>query len=130
MLGRRSPYRKFDHSDLTLRDLLAIDRTLVANERTLLGFVRTTLALLAAGAAVLHFFEEPATEVAGWTLIALAVPVAGIGIWHYLRRRLALIPLVRRGLPHTDKSVPAEGEPVLELETSRAALEEARRLSR
>lgn len=96
---QRSPYRRFDGAALTLRDLLAVDRTMAANERTLLAYLRTGLGLLAAGAAILHFFDEPLHLAAGWTLLGLSAPVLGLGVWHYTRRRLALLPLVRGGLP-------------------------------
>lgn len=91
-----SPYARFASEELTLRDLLAVDRTVVANERTLLGYVRTTLALLAAGASLLHFFEDAWWSMSGWALVGIAVPIGVVGIWHYLRRRGALVPLIRR----------------------------------
>lgn len=99
MTPRRSPYEEFHDADISLRDLLAIDRTIVANERTLLSYVRTTLALMAAGGALVHLFEDPRVVISGWVLLALSLPIFGIGFWHYLRRRVALTPLVRAGLP-------------------------------
>ncbi len=92
---KRTTYARFEQDDLTLRDVLAIDRTLVANERTMLGYVRTTLAMLGAGAALLHFFNEETSQYAGWGFVALSIPTLGIGVWHYLQRRRALGPLIR-----------------------------------
>lgn len=91
---KRQTYARFEKNELTLRDALAIDRTIAANERTLLGYIRTTLAMLGAGAALLHFFDDRAPQLAGWGLVGVSVPVLGIGIWHYIQRRNALGPLI------------------------------------
>ena len=96
-----SPYKRFEYEELTVRDLLAIDRTIVANERTLLSYVRTSLTMMGAGAAILHFFDQRLLVVGGWVLLGLSVPTLVLGTWHYTRRRLALVPLVRRGLPRS-----------------------------
>jgi len=53
-----NPYENFSKEEFILRDQLAIDRTILANERTVLSYVRTSLALIAAGGALIHFFEE------------------------------------------------------------------------
>lgn len=92
---KRNTYARFEKEDLTLRDLLAVDRTIVANERTLLGYVRTTLAMLGSGAALLHFFDESAAQIAGWGFLLVSGPTLVIGVWHYVSRRRALGPLVR-----------------------------------
>ncbi len=92
---RRKTYARFEKDELTLRDVLAIDRTIVANERTLLGYVRTTLAMLRAGAALLHFFDDKAPQMVGWGFMAVSVPILTIGVWHYVQRRNSLAPLVR-----------------------------------
>jgi putative membrane protein len=92
---KRTTYARFEQDELTLRDVLAIDRTIVANERTLLGYVRTTLAMLGAGAALLHFFDEQASQYAGWSFLALSIPMLGVGVYHYLQRRRSLGPLIR-----------------------------------
>jgi putative membrane protein len=94
---RRSPYTRFHSDELTLRDVLAVDRTLVANERTLLGYIRTTLALLAGGASLLHFFEGSLTTVSGIALLASSVPVFVLGVRHYIVRRRTLVPLMLGG---------------------------------
>ncbi len=92
---KRTTYARFEKDELTLRDVLAIDRTIVANERTLLGYVRTTLAMLGAGAALLHFFDDQTPQMAGWGFIGVSIPILSIGVWHYLQRRNSLAPLVR-----------------------------------
>lgn len=90
-----SPYSRFRDQDLTLRDLLAIDRTVVANERTLLGYVRTTLALLAAGGSLLHFLDAMWSTVTGVILVVASGPMFVIGLIHYVRRRKDLGVLMK-----------------------------------
>jgi putative membrane protein len=94
-MPHKSPYARFDTSDLTLRDALAVDRTVVANERTLLGYIRTTLALLAAGGSLLHFLSGPWAAAGGIALLVLSVPMFVLGVNHYLVRRRHLAPLIR-----------------------------------
>jgi putative membrane protein len=78
---RDNPYERFAGTDLILRDQLAIDRTVLANERTFLAYARTSLALILTGAACLKFFDSLFSDITGWTLIALGIVVAGIGVW-------------------------------------------------
>lgn len=93
-MPHRAPYRRFDIRDLTLRDVLAADRTIMANERTFLGYVRTTLALLAAGGSLLHFVSALWATVVGLFLLVAALPVMAVGLHHYLARRRVLAPLM------------------------------------
>ena len=51
-------YTRFKPEELTLRDELALDRTLLANERTLLAYLRSGVALVLAGVTFIHFAEE------------------------------------------------------------------------
>jgi putative membrane protein len=94
--GTQSPYTRFAEDDLTLRDLLAVDRTVVANERTLLGFIRTSLALMLTGASLVKFSDSEALNMMGWVVGALAVPLLLFGGIHFARRRAGLKPLMSR----------------------------------
>ena len=69
----------------SVRDHLALDRTLLANERTLLAYARTALALAGAGAVVIRFFEGLEALLGGWGLIVLGIGVAVLGVWRFLR---------------------------------------------
>lgn len=91
-----SPYQRFVEDDLTLRDLLAVDRTVVANERTLLGYIRTTLALVLSGGSMVKFLDDPYLQMLGWLFLGCGVPVMVVGLWRYRRRHAALAPLMRR----------------------------------
>ena len=81
------PYKKFNHEELILRDLLATDRTVLTNERPLLAYVRTTSAFLAAGGSFIQFFDSLALEVIGWGLILLGSVLLVTGASHFLRMR-------------------------------------------
>lgn len=45
-------------AELTLRDQLARDRTMLANERTLLSYLRTAFCFFAGGGTLLKLFPE------------------------------------------------------------------------
>jgi putative membrane protein len=70
----------------TLRQKLALDRTVYANERTWLAYVRTALTFFIAGASIIQFFSAPVMFWAGVTLIVLAPPVFIYGTVTYLLR--------------------------------------------
>jgi putative membrane protein len=55
---KKSPYYRFESTDLILRDELAVDRTLLANERTLLAYLRSGVALLITGFSIMHFSTQ------------------------------------------------------------------------
>lgn len=77
-------YSKFGGEALTLRDELAVDRTLLANERTLLAYLRSGVALLLAGVSIVHFSQQ------GWFwAVGIACLPAGIctGILGMARHR-------------------------------------------
>ncbi|PAP75182.1 DUF202 domain-containing protein [Rubrivirga marina] len=82
-----APYSQVPEDDLTLRDQLALDRTVLANERTLLAYLRTALALLAGGVTLLHFIDTAWAILVGWTAIPLAAVVTVMGAMRYLRVR-------------------------------------------
>ena len=82
------PYSSFPADQLTLRDRLAIDRTVLANERTLLAFVRTALAMLLTGGSLVRLFpEERGLLLLGWIFLVSGVVVAAQGAHRYLRER-------------------------------------------
>ena len=78
-----NPYKRFQSSDLILRDELAIDRTVLANERTLLSYIRTGLAFAITGAGIIHFFVSPISLVLGWCMALLAVFIIVLGVWRF-----------------------------------------------
>jgi putative membrane protein len=67
------PYKRFKPEELTLRDELALDRTLLANERTLLAYLRSGVTLILAGVTFIHFAQEQWFKIIG----ALCLP-AGV----------------------------------------------------
>lgn len=85
------PYSRFLAEDLTLRDGLAIDRTVLANERTLLAYVRTALALIILGVTLIDFFDQTLYQVVGAISFVLGLGTLVLGGVRFLRvrRRLA-----------------------------------------
>ncbi|HEX2239512.1 MAG TPA: DUF202 domain-containing protein [Gammaproteobacteria bacterium] len=64
-----------------MRDRFTLERTMLPNERTLLAYARTALALIIAGAGVVHFFDTDPALVAGWLMILIGLAIVGIGVW-------------------------------------------------
>lgn len=80
-----SRYARFDVENLSLRDELAIDRTLLANERTLMAYVRTAMALLIAGATMIHFAQQGWFLAAGVVCLPAGLLCGGVGLVRFLR---------------------------------------------
>lgn len=89
-------------SESTLRDELAIERTVLANERTLLAYLRTGLALVIAGVTMHHFAtNEGWFWRVGMASIPLGCLAIAIGIYRFGRvnatitraRQLLNVPL-------------------------------------
>ena len=76
------------NSEHSVRDRLALERTILANERTLLAYARTAIMLAATGATVLKFYsDQPFPSVSGWVLVAAGIGVAALGTMRF--RKLA-----------------------------------------
>jgi putative membrane protein len=90
MPPRTNPYARFAGRDLTLNDLLAIDRTVLANERTVLAYARTALAMLAVGGSAIKFFSEVWIQLLGVPFVGGAVLVMLLG-WLRYRRTAATL---------------------------------------
>lgn len=82
---RPNPYQKYRGEELSLRDHLAIDRTILSNERTALAYARTSLAMLIVGGSCIKFFESIWIQALGPVFIVLAVGFAWRG-WSQYRR--------------------------------------------
>ena len=93
----RSPYSSYTSDQLILRDFLAADRTVLANETTLLAYVRTSLAVLAAGAAFLQFFDEVWLDIIGALCIPLAAALLIIGVWRFRQMKAQIDGITREG---------------------------------
>jgi putative membrane protein len=74
------PYSEHSGEQLTLRDKLAISRTVLANERTLLAYFRTALAFLIAGASLIKFFDSIILEIFGYSLLPIGLGFVLVGI--------------------------------------------------
>jgi putative membrane protein len=78
-----NPYEKFDGDMLTLRDELAIDRTLLANERTLLAWLRSGVALILAGVTFIHFAQGAWLGAIGCLCVPVGVIIMILGFSRY-----------------------------------------------
>ncbi len=89
------PYDSLRPSELTLRDVLARDRTVLANERTLLAYLRTGLMLVVAGATLykLMLNEGAWVPISAFVLVVSGLTVVGIGVVRFnsARKKLAAI---------------------------------------
>lgn len=82
---RRFPYDGYRSGTFGLKDLLAIDRTILANQRTWLAAARTSLALFVSGATFQEFFDAPILQGLGLAMMLGALPVLLLG-WRTTRR--------------------------------------------
>jgi putative membrane protein len=90
-----SRYARFDSYGLTLRDELAIDRTLLANERTLMAYLRSGVALLIAGVTIIHFSNEGWFWGVGMACLPTGLVAGIIGLARY-RKMSRSISAVRK----------------------------------
>ncbi len=75
---------------LILRDELALYRTRLANERTLLAYLRSGVAMVIAGATIMHFAEEGWFFLVGLLCIPGGAVAAFIGIARYRGMNLSI----------------------------------------
>jgi putative membrane protein len=80
-----SPYMKFHQGDLSLRDELAVDRTMLANERTLLAYLRSAVALLIAGVSIVHFSQSGWFLTFGIACLPIGIITGLVGVLRYRR---------------------------------------------
>ena len=90
MKRNTSPYARFDRESLIIRDLLAIDRTVMANTRTFLAYIRTALTLFIAGVTFIHFFEPRILFLLGWLFIPVSGVVFLLGAVYYVRMKRSI----------------------------------------
>lgn len=84
-------YEAYTDNEMTLRDALAFDRTILANERTLLAYFRSAMALLAAGITLLKFFpEDQFLQITGYVMFAVGMVVGIMGLYRFYKVRKSL----------------------------------------
>jgi putative membrane protein len=81
-----SAYGDLDPAELTLRDQLAIDRTVLAYERTALGHLRTAAAALLAGITLIKLVDDATLVGVGVTLMIGGPASSAWGLWRIGRR--------------------------------------------
>ena len=84
-------YASFNPNELTIRDLLALDRTVLANERTFLSYVRTAVVFGGSGITILKLFpDQPILIPPAYAFIFITPVVFFLGYKRYMRTRKAL----------------------------------------
>lgn len=74
-------YKEAHPDELTLRDYLARDRTVLANERTLLSYLRTAFGFAAGGVTLVKLFPEDVILLgSGLALLVLGFLTAVFGL--------------------------------------------------
>lgn len=97
-----TPYARFEKTALILRDELAVDRTRLANERTLLAYLRSAMALVIAGATIMHFSNEGWFWLLGLMCLPLGAFTAGIGVLRYRKMERAISVVRGKLVPGND----------------------------
>lgn len=95
------PANRINPNQLILRDELALYRTHLANERTLLAYLRSGVALVIAGATIMHFVGQGWFWLTGLLCIPGGVVVSLIGISRYQAMKLSITRKARRRPPGT-----------------------------
>jgi putative membrane protein len=71
----------------SLRDALAVRRTILANERTLLAYIRTGLAVFIVGVSFLHLLATSEAHLLGWAMIVIGLAVCVGGLLRFLHEK-------------------------------------------
>jgi putative membrane protein len=79
-------YEDIKRDDLTLRDTLALDRTVLAYERTALGYARTAVASFVAGITLIQLSADTTLIGVGVALIVGGSLSSMWGLWRVRRR--------------------------------------------
>ncbi len=88
-----NPYESFKKEEITLRDHLAADRTILANERTFLAYIRTGLTFFVSGVSFIKFFDNLILDVLGWIFIPIAIYVFLFGAKRYRKIKRDIAPI-------------------------------------
>ena len=88
-----NPYQSFKKEEITLRDHLAADRTILANERTFLAYIRTALTFFVSGVTFIKFFDNLILEILGWVFVPIALYVFFFGAQRYRKMKKDIAPI-------------------------------------
>lgn len=97
------PYGRFEPNELTLRDELAVDRTVLANERTLLAYIRTALGFLVLGLTFHHFLDQRVYHIVGSGFMVVAAVIFILGGFRYFQIRTNLRQLRESNKPSSEQ---------------------------
>ena len=104
------------HEDrtMTMREYLALDRTIMANEQSLLSYLRTGLAFAAGGAALLHWERTQVLAVVGGVvLIGIGLATILVGFARFNRMQKILEKVKHLGLEHVSANHTSNHPPTI-----------------
>ncbi len=96
-------YMNVDAEELSLRDHLAIDRTLLANERSFLAYVRTSVTLFIAAISLIKFFDATWIQISGQLMLAATAIIFFRGLLKYKAAQRVMEHL--EGIYHQKSSI-------------------------
>ncbi len=76
--------RFYEEENLTLLELLSIDRTILANERTFFAYIRASLSMALAGLTFITFIEHKIFITIGYTFIPLSFLIIILAARRYM----------------------------------------------
>jgi len=103
-------YNGAEREAMTLRDYLAVDRTVMSNEVSFLSYIRTALTMDVAAVTFLKFFDVTALHILGWVLIiaSLMLVVHGATRYETMGKILKRLTGDMQNHPDARKSGPAK----------------------
>lgn len=90
-------YGKSEGKGLTLRDELAIERTMLAEERTYLAYIRTGLSMILGGFFFIGYFTEGPFHYIGYATVAVSLVFLAYGFYNH-RKSMSLIDKLTLGV--------------------------------
>jgi len=81
-------FEKLPIEEPIVRDVMAIERTVLANDLTFLAFWRTALAMFVTGLAFNQFFADTVFQIIGWIFMptGIAVFIQGVRVYRRMNR--------------------------------------------
>lgn len=81
-------YSKYQNRELSLRELLAIDRTILSNQRTFLAYIRTAITLLLGGFGLRNLLDDSRIlDTVGFIAIAAGIIFLIFGIQKFIKKK-------------------------------------------
>jgi putative membrane protein len=83
--------QKSINKDLILRELLALQRTVLANKSTFLAFLRTVMYFLIAGLSLKNLLKFENSNVIELSLFIISFLILVLGIFNYFKHKKSIL---------------------------------------